>query len=194
MKILNLVLCLILVSVQANAKPQQRGPDFDTIEKSLPVCVDKDRAQFRSNNEEVIRWKKQTQNQYKDRALVIGTLVGVLLDRSSHLHLQIDLDPAQNRGNDDQIEIVYNKSFGAVPAQRPGVVVAACGDYITARDRSGNFPPSPVGAVVHWVHASNNEGKHAHGFLSVNGVVYGNEGDAKKGRGNYFSFFPALLN
>jgi len=192
MKILSLVLCLFVVSIQANAKPQQRAPGFDTIEKNLPICVDKNRTEFRSNNEEVIRWKRDTKNQYQDRALVI-TLVGVLLDRASHLHLQIDLDPAQNRGNDDQIEIVYNKSFGAVPAQRPGVVVAACGDYITARDRSGNYPPSPVGAIVHWVHASNNESKHAHGFLSVNGVVYGNEGDAKNGR-NHFSLLPTLGN
>lgn len=178
------VLCLFSVSINVEAGKRPVNPDPGQVEERLPVCLDKNRSQFRSNNEEVIRWKVQTKNQYKDRALVIGSLVGVIQDRPSHLHLQVDMDPANQRGNEDQIEIIYNKEFGAVAAARPGVTVAACGDYITSRERSGNYPASPVGAIVHWVHASNNEAKHAHGFLSVDGILYGNEGDAKQGNRN----------
>lgn len=193
-KFLSLLAVLCVFSNDAFAgKQRQQPPILD--ESALPTCVDRNRSAMRSNNEEVIRWKTATENQYKDRALVIGSLVSVLQERKSHLHIQIDMDPTSGQGTEDHIEIIYNRAFGEVDKSiHPGMPVAACGDYITSRERAGNYPASPVGAIVHWVHASNNPGKHAHGFLSIAGVIYGNEGEASNGQHRYLEALTSILS
>lgn len=179
--------CLSLVSVSEAEARRRNSPNYpaDNSEnaesaKDVPVCLDKDRRPITgNNNSEVLKWKTQTPNQYLDRALIVGKFVKVLLDRKSHLQIEVDLSANGSSGPADHIEIIYNKEFGAIPPIPAGATIAACGDYITASAQSGPYPPSPMGAIVHWVHASNKPEKHAHGYVLVNGVVYGHSGDAK---------------
>lgn len=180
------VVCVLGFASTAEAKKQKWVEVPAVEETNLPTCLDRNRQAIRGdNNAEVLRWKEQTQNQYKDRALISGTLVGVILDRNSHLHLQVNLTGDEN-GKDirDHIEIVYNKSFGEVAAVSPGMKVQACGDYITASEQSGPYKPSPVGAIVHWVHKSNTPDRHANGFLAIDGKVYGLKDEEGGGRFN----------
>lgn len=171
------VLCA-LGSTEALAKRNWAPYGMPTLRggQDLPPCVDFDRRPLEVNNHEVIRWKEQSPNQYKDRALINGTLVRVIKERKSHLHIEVDLTPQSQYGDAEHIEIIYNREFGDVDDIREGDEVSACGDYITAREKAGPYPPSPVGAVLHWVHESNNPGKHAHGFLAIDGILYGSEG------------------
>ena len=142
------------------------------------VCMDGSRRIESYNNAQVLNWKTSTPNTWQGRGFVNGSVVEVVKDRSSHLHFVIKIGPAKT----DILEVIYNVSFGQLPALNPGTPVAICGDYITANDRSGRYPPSPAGAIIHWVHGSNNN-RHEDGFVAVNGTVYGQEGDARRGGG-----------
>lgn len=160
------------------------------VPRPLPECLDKDGRPISSpNNEEVLRWKTSTPNQYHDRALVAGTLVGVFSSKGDHLHLDVFLGQgAKGTGRDSDIEVVYNTAFGNVDEPlRPGMEVVACGDYITATDRAGRYPPSPVGAILHWVH-KRMRGDHPHGFMMIDGTLYGQK-DAPPRGGQYRGFF-----
>lgn len=178
------VLCLAPSVSEAKKKEWQpsapAAPSFGDVEKVIPICRDRNRAEMRTNNDEVIKWKETTKNQYLDRALIIGKLVRVIQQRPSHTHLEIDLEDSQSIGDADHIEIIYNREFGDVKNVKAGDLVAACGDYITSNADTGRYKPSPNGAIVHWVHASNNPSKHSHGFLNIAGTLYGYEGDGAK--------------
>ncbi|MCO5141825.1 MAG: hypothetical protein M9962_01900 [Oligoflexia bacterium] len=154
---------------------------FQSAVAALPECKDQNRKPMRENNRQVLDWKRSSKNQFKSRALIVGELKSTILNRGSHLHLQVDLfkDIGDETDTIDHIEIVYNKSFGNITNLQPGAEVVACGDYITAREKAGNYPPSPMGAIVHWVHASNNPQKHSSGYLLIDGELYGYEGDGE---------------
>jgi hypothetical protein len=119
-------------------------------------------------NEQVLTWKKQTRNQYKNRALVDGTLANVYPDKSGHVHISVRI----GEGPQDTVEVIYNESFGRMPDLKVGSEVKACGDYITSNARTKRYQPSPDGAIIHWVHRSNND-RHEDGFVMVDGSVYG---------------------
>jgi hypothetical protein len=189
-----------------NPNPQQ--PAKPTTEQ-LPECLNaQHQAISDNNNEEVIRWKTSTKNQYLDRALVTGKFVKLLVNKTSHLHFDMELNAKADSANPtlNHLEVVYNREFGDIANIRDGAVVVACGDFINSFAQAGRYPPSPVGAIIHWVHQSNNLGKHSNGFVAIDGVVYGDEGDAingdSRGRGNQngnqddaaslFSSFTAL--
>jgi len=176
--------CVLGFASTAEAK-KQKWVDVPAAaeETNLPDCLDRNRQVIRGdNNEEVLRWKEETKNQYKDRALIKGVLVGITLDRRSHLQLEVNLVGDENsRDVRNHIEVIYNKSFGEVAAVSPGMTVEACGDYITSNAQSGPYKPSPMGAILHWVHKSNTPNRHASGFLAIDGKVYGLK-DEKGGR------------
>lgn len=167
-------------------QPTQPGSNRD-----LPTCLDQRNQPLAVNNDEVVRWKTGTKNQFKDRALITGRFVTFLVNKTSHLHFDVELDSSSIDRNDrysNHLEVVYNREFGDVTENlKPGDPVAACGDYITATAQAGRYPPSPVGAIIHWVHKSNNTRKHADGFLIINGHMYGDKGDALKGGGRDFN-------
>lgn len=177
------VVCVLGFASAAEAKKQ--WVDVPAVEEAsnLPTCLDRNRQAIRGdNNDEVLRWKETSKNQYKDRALIKGVLVGITLDRKSHLQLEVNLSGDENsRDVRNHIEIIYNKSFGEVGQVTAGMPVVACGDYITSNEQSGPYKPSPMGAILHWVHKSNTPDRHAHGFLSINGKLFGFE-DEKGGR------------
>jgi hypothetical protein len=119
------------------------------------------------NNAQVLQWKNTTQNEYHDRGHVSGTVGRVYPDQTGHHHFQLQI----GSGASDTVEIVYNEDFATTPDIRGGMNVEACGDYITANSSSGGYPPSPDGALLHWVHRSNSP-KHPSGYLVIDGKLY----------------------
>jgi hypothetical protein len=139
-----------------------------TYADTAPDCLDDSGAVLSTMDQQVIQWKTTTQNQFKSRALVQGTVDRVFADATDHHHFEISLGPDAA----DTLEVVYNLGFGATPSVQVGDSVEACGDYITSYAQGGGYQPSPSGALIHWIHRSDTS-KHPDGFLMVNGVLYG---------------------
>ncbi len=136
---------------------------------TIPECLVKKGQPLAINNDQVLNWIETTKNQYQDRGHVKGTLVKAYSDKTHHHHWQVQIGVAQA----DTIEVIYNEDFGGVPSTvKVGSMIEACGDYITSNAQSGPYPPSPDGAIVHWVHMSPNP-NHLSGFLVVDGTVCG---------------------
>jgi hypothetical protein len=123
------------------------------------------------NNNQVIQWESSTPNQFLARGHVSGPVVQVYPDQNGHHHFAIQI------GSDSRLEVIYNEDFGSVPQMSEGMNVEACGDYITSTAQSAQYPASPDGAIIHWVHQSPNLAKHASGFLMVDGVLYGQDAE-----------------
>ncbi len=170
---------------------------FNAEAAGRPACLDKNKKALPApNNAQVLSWKESTPDQYQDRALVVGKLVGVLLDRASHLHLEIDIGgPGAPQARNQRIEIVYNKDFGSVTDYRTGSEVYACGDYITTK---GGNKPSVTGAIVHWVHMSPDQNRHSNGYLMIDGKLHGQQtpstGPRSRPRAEVIPFQYAVAN
>ncbi|MCM2322231.1 MAG: DUF3465 domain-containing protein [Oligoflexia bacterium] len=121
------------------------------------------------DNEQVIAWKSSTPNQFKARARVEGVVTRVFPQRPSHNHFEIQLSDNE----DDTLEVIFNSEFDVLPRIQPGMVVEACGDYITSFARANRYEASPSGAIIHWVHENSRGGGHEHGYLVINGKLYG---------------------
>ncbi len=133
-----------------------------------PACIAKGR-ELSVNNDAVLNWKSTTKNQYHDRGHIQGILTRFYSDKTGHNHFQVQIGQTYT----DTIEVVYNQEFGPVPSSMQiGSHVEACGDYITANVRQGGYPPSPDGAIVHWVHKSTNP-NHESGYLVIDGTLCG---------------------
>lgn len=194
-----LALVFVLVPTgDAFAKKKRHPRDWQPVPDSgeqhptgaNPDCLDGDRRAMSPNNEQVIRWKETSRNQYKDRAYVTGKFIKTFQLRKSHFHFGIELDARRTNNNPEsnQIEIIYNRSFGDIPEPKAGDKVEICGDYITANAQAGRYQPSPLGAIIHWVHLSRTPNTHSHGFVMINGEQYGDDGEAKE-----FGKMPSLL-
>jgi hypothetical protein len=144
------------------------------------ACMDRNLV-LPINNQQVVSWKlnRAVPNGWKGRANVEGIVLGVFPDRNDHDHFVIQIGPNPNV---DVIEVVYNSDFGALPNIQRGMRVHACGDYIKSVAQNGPYPPSPAGAIVHWVHQNPNGNGHEHGYLTIDNVMYGIGPD--QGRGN----------
>ena len=130
-------------------------------------CLDKDKgAAMGPGNSRVLDWLKNTPNQFTARALVQGVVIQRYPDRTDHAHFAIDL----NGDGKGDLEVIYQNGFGALPNIQPGTTVVACGDYIT------DHAHSPNGGIIHWVHCNpgdRDNGQHSHGFVMINGKVFG---------------------
>ncbi|MGK5089524.1 hypothetical protein WDW86_18385 [Bdellovibrionota bacterium FG-2] len=131
-----------------------------------PECMASGRA-IAVDNGQVLKWKGTTPNQFLGRAYVEGTVTTVYPDRNGHEHFAIKIGNEPN----DMLEVVYNNEFGEMPTPTVGMKVEACGDYITSTEQTEAYPPSPVGAIIHWVHKS--PSKHDSGFVVLDGTLYG---------------------
>jgi len=120
-----------------------------------------------------------------DRALIQGRSVRLIKTTKSHVHIEVQIGDGQK----DQIEIIYNKEFGALPKIRGGMSIEACGEYITSREPAGGYQASPNGALIHWVHMNRKPGPGAHedGFLVIDNVTYGF--NPKAAQVPHFEFF-----
>jgi hypothetical protein len=136
-----------------------------------PICPGWDGKPLAENNRQILHWERTTQNQYRDRGHVVGDIVEIYPDKNGHEHFAIQIGP----NDSDRIEVIYNQDFGYVPETQIGMQVEACGDYITSTEQAGPYPPSPDGAIIHWVHRAPNERRHPSGFLMIDGQVYGTD-------------------
>lgn len=151
---------------------------------SIPHCYFKG-ADLPVDNARVVDLERNTPNQYKTQGHVRGLLTEVYADHTNHKHFAIEFEGIPGAG----IEVVYNETFGRLPRLSPGMLVEACGEYITANKPAGHYPASPMGAIIHWVHINPNQGFDAHpsGFVMLDGVLYGQDAtraDHSRGRGN----------
>jgi hypothetical protein len=121
------------------------------------------------NNAQVLQWKTSTPNQFLARGHVIGRIEQIYTDQSGHNHFSIQIGPNSNQ----MLEVIYNVEFGALPNLAIGMQVEACGDYITSNAQAGPYPPSPAGAIIHWVHYNPSGHGHDSGFLVIDGSLYG---------------------
>ncbi len=162
----------------AGRKPPRGGgrriePPARTEPGGLPPCLENGNSEpLPVMNDAVLEWKRTTANQTLKRGRISGVLVKVVQSRASHEHLEVKIGPQ----DDDSIELVYNQEFGRMPTFAAGAQVDACGDYITANASTGRYPPSPMGAILHWIHFNPGDrdgGRHEHGYIMVDGVLYG---------------------
>jgi hypothetical protein len=124
------------------------------------------------NNQQVLAWKfsPNVRSGFTSRANVEGVVLGNFPDHSGHNHFMIQIGP---RPVQDTLEVIYSQDFGDLPTIQQGMHVHACGDFIKATQPNGNFPASPAGAIVHWVHVNSRGGSHENGFLAIDNVMYG---------------------
>lgn len=155
-RILASVLGLVLAGSIAFAT--EAAPDCIANGQVLPV-----------NNEQVLQWKFNTKNQYKNRGHIYGVVTNIYKGKKSHQHFQVKLA----EGPRDTIEVIYNTSFNEIDNLRVGSEVESCGDYITSNARTGRYQASPDGAILHWVHESTNSARHESGYVVVDGVLHG---------------------
>ena len=134
-----------------------------------PPCPDGMGGELAINNEQVLTWKKSTPNQFLSRAKVKGVVQDLYPARRTHYHFQMKIGPKET----DTLEVIYNISFGEINRIVPGMNVVACGDYITSNAPTDVYQPSPDGAIIHWLHRSPRPNRHPHGYLELDGVVYG---------------------
>lgn len=139
-----------------------------------PNCLGQQGQVLAVNDNQVITYKSSTPNQFLARAHIQGILEHAYADKTGHNHFEVKIGPRPQ----DNIEVVYNQSFGPLPTLAPGMTIEACGDYITSNAPTSRYPASPDGAIIHWVHRST--GGHAGGYVVVNGVLCG-EGSGNGG-------------
>lgn len=140
-----------------------------SAQAETPLCMAKGQP-LPINNEQVLNWKFNSKNAYKNRGNIEGVIGKVYKDKTGHRHFQVIIGENPR----DTIEIIYNQSFGKIPgeAMALGSRVQACGDYITAKAMNGKYRASPDGAIIHWVHKSTGS-YHDHGFVVIDDVLYG---------------------
>jgi hypothetical protein len=143
---------------------------FSFADDVIPVCPAYGRA-LDINNQQVLHWKRTTPNQFRDRAHVRGPIVRVFPEKNGHEHFEIKLGKREI----DTLEVIYNQDFGLNPEPKVGMMVQACGDYITSKAQSGPYPPSPSGAIIHWVHMNPAGRGHDPGFMVMDGIICGQD-------------------
>ena len=151
-------------------------------ERPIPDCVDQGRV-LSFNNQQALDWKADPRvpSGFKEQLYVEGDVVEILPRRTGHDHFTIRI----GAGSQDLIEVVYSNAFGELPEPSVGTHVAACGEYIKSVMPNGGYPASPAGAIIHWVHKnprlSPGRSGHDHGFVVVDGALYGWSSNARPG-------------
>ena len=148
------------------------SPNHDSTPAAAPsgsadeTCLGTNNQPLEIINDQVLKWKVSTSNAFMARARISGTVDNVFPDHSGHRHFSLRIGPQAI----DHIEVIYNLSFGQMPTANVGDKAEACGDYITSIAQTGSYPPSPDGAIIHWVHQS----PHGHlpGYVILNGNKY----------------------
>lgn len=135
---------------------------------ATPPCMANGKA-IPINDAQALSWKTSTPNQFLARGHVAGRVVRVYPNQTDHNHFSLQIGP----GPRDTIEVIYNIEFGALPQMAIGMTVEACGDFINSFAQSGPYPPSPDGAIIHWVHYNPNGNQHPNGFLMIDGILFG---------------------
>lgn len=156
--VLSVVLASMITGAGANAWGGNAIPVCPAGKQALPV-----------NNEQVVVWRNSVPNQFRARGHVLGPVTRIFPDATGHDHFEVSIGKSAK----DTIEVIYNAEFGELPQIRVGDEVEACGDFIQSTAQAGPYPPSPSGAIIHWVHINPRGNGHDSGFLVINDSVYG---------------------
>ncbi|MDR3608613.1 MAG: DUF3465 domain-containing protein [Oligoflexia bacterium] len=138
---------------------------------TAPDCYDRNGHVMAVDDGQVLQLKQSEPNGWRGRGNVDGTVIQVEPDHSGHNHFIVQIGP---NAQTDIIEIIYNYDFGDLPAVQVGMEIQACGDFIESTAQNGPYPPSPAGAILHWVHVDPAH-RHPDGFVMINGAVYGSD-------------------
>jgi hypothetical protein len=149
--------------------PQSGGGQEPSGNTQAPSCLDNQGNQMAVDNSSAIVLKTSTPNEYLTRVHVSGTVTQQYESENGHAHFGISIGPNPT----DTLEMVYNESFGPLPLPTPGMTVEACGDFINSFKATSQYPASPDGAIVHWVHKNPSGHGHPSGYLVMNGLVCG---------------------
>lgn len=152
-----------------SAQGQEQGQG-QYYRSGSPDCLSSNGQKLPIDNQAVVEFEATSAESYLARAHVEGPVVNVFSDATGHNHFEIQIGDQNN-----YLEVIYNQDFGALPNIQIGMTVEACGDYITSRTQDGPYPPSPAGAIIHWVHENPSGHGHPSGFLIINGQLYGND-------------------
>ena len=160
MKALGLVLGFLVFTSAQLALATDAIPNCDNRGSILPI-----------DNQNALNMEKTTANQFTTQAHVEGTVTAIYPNHSGHQHFAIQLGSDSSQG----IEVVYDMAFGNLPALQVGQTVEACGEFINSFAATSQYPPSPMGAIIHWVHIndSTKPGAHPSGFLVIDGQLCG---------------------
>jgi len=147
----------------------------------VPDCFDIRGSLLPIDNELVLNMKRSAPLGETRRAHVAGKVVRLFPDKVNgtgtvHAHFEIQIGDSQG----EVLEVVYSEDFGDMPDPAVGSLVEACGDFINAYASQNGYPPSPSNAIIHWVHRSNSP-RHQSGYVVIEGALYGNGPDRKKG-------------
>jgi len=96
---------------------------------TLPDCLDNSGRVLAVNNDQIIKWKQTTKDQFHARGHAQGVVSKNYPDYTGHTHFEMRMGSGNGAGN--TIEVIYNQSFGQLPDLTPGTQVEVCGDYIT---------------------------------------------------------------
>ena len=129
-------------------------PCYTTGNRILPI-----------NNDKIILWKQTTPNLFLARGHAIGVIGAIYPMKNGHNHFQLLL------AGGGTIEVIYNTEFGALPPLNSGMNAEICGDYITSSQDTAEYPASPDGAILHWVHKSTKV--HLSGYVIIDGKLFG---------------------
>ncbi|MGK5083446.1 hypothetical protein WDW37_09070 [Bdellovibrionota bacterium FG-1] len=140
---------------------------------SIPPCLGHGKPLSLDNNQALVM-KKSAPLGKTFRAHVAGQVTRVFPDKNGHAHFEIQI----GKNAQDVLEVVYSEDFGDMPDPSNGAQVEACGDFINAYAANNGYPPSPSGAIIHWVHRSDSA-KHDSGYVYLDNVVYGYGKDGK---------------
>ncbi len=144
----------------------------------LPPCLDSKR-ELSVDNEAVLKLKETAPLGVPIRAFISGTVTRVFdrtvskKTKNSHARFEMQIGDESS----EVIEVIYNLSFGEMPAAPVGAEVSACGDFINSHSPNNGYQASPSGAIIHWVHKSNSD-RHENGFVAINNVLYGFHGES----------------
>jgi hypothetical protein len=158
-----LVSLVLLLSSTSFAEPL-------TASRPIPKCYSTEGEVLDFNASQIIYWKYNTENEFRSRGHIKGTISKLYPNKTGHTHFEITF---KDKGTEDTLELVYNDEFGELPELSIGMTAEACGDYITATETTGNYPPSPDGAIMHWIHQNPSGHGHPDGYVAINGKVFG---------------------
>lgn len=135
-----------------------------------PVCLDFS-DEISVDNVRALKFKAEQKNGALTRAYLQGKVISNPERQGSHDRFSISIGPKAT----DTVEVIYNKEFGAMPDVKVGEEVIVCGDFINSFAQTGRYPPSPDGAIIHWVHYNPGDRSaiHEHGFVQFGGDLVG---------------------
>lgn len=167
LSVLSFATCGFFSAIMALPVAQAQDATVAYLSGNLPECMGRSGA-IGVINSQVADWEDSTANGFLARAHVRGPIIDLFEDQTGHNHFGVQIGATPEIA----VEVIYSQDFGDLPDLQLGMIVEACGDYITSTEATQRYPASPDRGILHWVHRSDSR-NHESGYVAVNGVVYG---------------------